>query len=326
MICNTIGLTADSYQSIYVTGGAEIAEIYGGLNYSDLIYLKTQTITGNAPLVYGSYPGGLTDYTILGNSYQDGVPDPDNPVEVVSVGDLVTSGEHAGEYVIPVTVRGNNIWSFLPNTTNAGVTLSSENGIVRFSGIATSSINVELYGIVLEAGQYTMKANANRIPIDNNNPAIQVYRASTPTVYGVVQNNNAITGATTFTVQQNASVTLRIRLQKDVDYSGFEIKPALNYGDVILPYQPYFSETNNIYLSEPLRKQLNGDAADELSYATQTLTRRVDANCDPMQTPTTETITLPTIQTINGQNTLSIDTTLQPSTVSITGRIKPVTS
>ena len=87
MICNTIGLTADSYQSIYVTGGAEIAEIYGGLNYSDLIFLKTQTMTGNAPFVFDSYPGGLTDYTILGNSYQNGVPDPDNPVEVVSCGE-----------------------------------------------------------------------------------------------------------------------------------------------------------------------------------------------------------------------------------------------
>ena len=42
--------------------------------------------------------------------------------------------------------------------------------------------------------------------------------------------------------------------------------------------------------------------------------------------PTTEQITLPQIPTINGQNTLSIGTTLQPSTVSITGHIKPSSS
>ena len=32
---------------------------------------------------------------------------------------------------------------------------------------------------------------------------------------------------------------MRIRLQKDVDYTGFEIQPMLNAGEDILPWEPY---------------------------------------------------------------------------------------
>lgn len=42
--------------------------------------------------------------------------------------------------------------------------------------------------------------------------------------------------------------------------------------------------------------------------------------------PITEAVTLPQIPTISGQNTLSFGTALQPSSVSVTGHIKPVTS
>ena len=87
MICNTIGLTADSYQSIYLSGGDEVAEVYGGLNYAQPIFYKSQTLTGTAPLYFDAYPEALTDYTILGNSYQDGTPTPEAPVDVVGCGD-----------------------------------------------------------------------------------------------------------------------------------------------------------------------------------------------------------------------------------------------
>ena len=52
----------------------------------------------------------MRDYSIYGSSIQDGTPTPDNPVEVQSVGDLVTEGEHAGKYKIPVNVRGRNLF------------------------------------------------------------------------------------------------------------------------------------------------------------------------------------------------------------------------
>ena len=50
----------------------------------------------------------MRDYSIYGSSIQDGTPTPDNPVEVQSVGDLITEGEHTGKYKIPVNVNGAN--------------------------------------------------------------------------------------------------------------------------------------------------------------------------------------------------------------------------
>lgn len=42
-----------------------------------------------------------------------------------------------------------------------------------------------------------------------------------------------------------------------------------------------------------------------------------------LDTPTTESIIIPTLSTIVGDNTLTVDTTVKPSAVSITGHIKP---
>lgn len=42
-----------------------------------------------------------------------------------------------------------------------------------------------------------------------------------------------------------------------------------------------------------------------------------------LETPTTEQVTVPSLSTIVGDNTLTVDTTVKPSAVSITGNIKP---
>lgn len=49
----------------------------------------------------------LINYTITGNSIQDGNPTPDNPIAIGCVGDLVTDGEdeHYGKYKIPISVN-----------------------------------------------------------------------------------------------------------------------------------------------------------------------------------------------------------------------------
>lgn len=44
----------------------------------------------------------ITSYTIKGNTVQDGTPTPSNPIYPQGCGDLVTEGEHAGQYKIPI--------------------------------------------------------------------------------------------------------------------------------------------------------------------------------------------------------------------------------
>lgn len=70
--------------------------------------LKTLTESGYPCMLEGSAGMPVLDYKIYGNSVQDGTPSPDNPVEVKSVGDLITEGEYSGKYKIPVVTSGEN--------------------------------------------------------------------------------------------------------------------------------------------------------------------------------------------------------------------------
>lgn len=52
----------------------------------------------------------LKNYEVYGNSVQDGTPSPEAPIEIQSVGDLVTdtASEYYGKYDIPITVTGTD--------------------------------------------------------------------------------------------------------------------------------------------------------------------------------------------------------------------------
>jgi hypothetical protein len=58
----------------------------------------------------------IADYTIKGNTVQNGTPSPSNPVDVVGVGELETTGEHAGEYKIPISSGGVTTNIYLGST------------------------------------------------------------------------------------------------------------------------------------------------------------------------------------------------------------------
>ena len=95
----------------------------------------------------------------------------------------------------------------------------------------------------------------------------------------------------------------------------------LNSGTTAKPYEPHGfklpivcgGETKFIYIgSNPLRKSLDGTAVDTLS-STGTLTRRVDTDGSVLATPTTESVTVPSIPTVDGSNTFNVNTTVAPS-------------
>lgn len=72
----------------------------------DSHYIRgTSTDTLTLPqTIYGD--GTNASLTIKGNTTQSGTPSPSNPVDVVGCGDLETSGEHAGQYKIPILNGG----------------------------------------------------------------------------------------------------------------------------------------------------------------------------------------------------------------------------
>ena len=68
------------------------------------------------PCVFDNSKGRpLKDYKIYGKSIQDGTPNPDNPIEIQSVGDLVTDAEseYYGKYAVPIVVNDTTTHIYL---------------------------------------------------------------------------------------------------------------------------------------------------------------------------------------------------------------------
>lgn len=97
-------------------------------------------------------------------------------------------------------------------------------------------------------------------------------------------------------------------------------------GSTVLPYEPYGYKValslNNtaylMYITEPLRKSLDGSNLYDIIESNGTLTRRVDENGDALATPTTEQITVPTLPTTGAAESFDVQTTLKPSEVELT--------
>lgn len=78
-------------------------------NYSNVVQhgikidmsVSEKTISGTPPLTFNSNGTPLIDYTIYGNSIQDGTPTPTSPVAVNGVGTL-----SSGNYIIPISTNG----------------------------------------------------------------------------------------------------------------------------------------------------------------------------------------------------------------------------
>jgi hypothetical protein len=100
----------------------------------------------------------------------------------------------------------------------------------------------------------------------------------------------------------------------------------LNSGSTALPYEPFgykipitcAGTTVNVYTGDSLRKALDGSDAVDVLSSTGTITRAVDAEGNALATPTTQSVDVPEIPTAKGQNTLTVDTDLQPSEMTIT--------
>lgn len=300
MICNTIGLTADSFESIYTTGGTEVEEVYGSIDEAEPIYYKPQTITGTSPLTFKGLGQPLTDYLISGNTLQNGTPSPDMPVDVVGCG-----------------VRTENLF----DKDNVLENYYLKNGVPIESNV----------------GGYVL---SDYIPIASNTATISAkvavihYTGAHWAVYD--ENKTFIRGGLAFDAQLGGNKVKAVDTSGAafirVDYALESLTDCMiNTGSTVLPYEPYGykipvtigNTTIPIYIgSDPLYRI--GDYADEVDFGNQRIIRRVDpTTMQPYETPITSTATIPQLTAVFGNNTLTVDTTVKPSAVSVTGNIKP---
>ena len=223
--------------------------------------------------------GRLSDYRIYGNT-----------VGGESVGDLVESGEHAGEYKVDVTVEGKNL---LQNTATSqtinGVTFTvNGDGSVTCNGtaIATAFFMINNDGILLR-----ITNNATNYYVEDKG-------------HGTIIDSMA---------SGNTKIIIRVPASYTCDNLTFY--PMIRRADIEDDtYEPYHTPvTTPIYLPEPIK--MVGDEAEYIDYGEQKMHRIGADDID---------VTLPAIPTLTGTNVLSVGTAVQPSRVEVKGRIKAV--
>ena len=288
------------------------------------------------------YPKGknIRNYEVYGNSEQDGTPTPESPVEIQSVGDLVTDteSEYYGKYNIPITVAGKNLIPYpyaRTTTTINGVTFTDNgDGSITVDGTATanavfyltdtsSKYTLDKCGLKIGDGYTISKTLVSGDSIANIYFTANYYNASGSMERGALATS---TNTATSTIQSDFKVWgIYLLVAKDKTVNNTTIKPQLEKGSSATEYEPYKGRiTEHIYLDEPLRKV--GEYADYIDFKGQRVVRKVGVSDNTgtkpiseslgvLSIPTEEPIPLPALKTFKGTSIISVDTSVQPSNI-----------
>lgn len=203
-----------------------------------------------------------------------------NTVSEESVGELVTEGEHSGHYCIPIVVAGKNL--FDENTVTEDAFLYINDGTVRKNSSGTA--NVSGYVPIKKSRKYILTFSAEFVP--NGFTTVACYY---DTSKQYTQQRDAFA-----TASSSERYFFELVPQNDgyvrVKYPSSAFNLQVEDSDSATDYEPHYeSQTAAIYLNEPLEENESISMSD----------------------------TGVSIPTINGSNTLSIGTTVQPSNIYI---------
>lgn len=258
---------------------------------------RIKTISGAPPLSFKAKAGALKDYKIYGNT-----------VDGESVGDLETTGEHAGEYKVLVTVEGKNLLPKITATYSRNgllLTIKSD-GTVSINGTAT----VTAYPNLKENVSYPFDTILSGCPQGGSNSGycLRVLTMVTKKQVSIDFGNGAL-------IPANTNVYIEIKIQNGFECNNVEFKPMIRKVNIEDgTYEPYRTPvTTPIYLPEQIKKV--GDEAEYISYADQKLHRVGAEDID---------VNLPELPTLAGTNVLTVGTAVQPSEVEIVGKIKEI--
>lgn len=242
----------------------------------------------------------LRNYEIYGNSVQDGTPSPDTPIEVQSVGDLVTdtASEYYGKYDVPITVRGKNL---LPNSDwMSGAHSNGFNEAANVDYITEYTQNSISFNLAAWKGvssprfkkdsvkRIVFKINQNQINSDdgyiNFYIIIQGYYDNNNKVGSQAIYNNAIadteyvfdfSAISTSNFYKNSTQFSFCILARKNALSNLMVYDIAYYAETdTAVYEPYVKPTiTHIYLNEPLRKV--GDYADYIDFKNQKVVRNI---------------------------------------------------
>lgn len=203
----------------------------------------------------------MRDLKIYGNSFQDGTPSPETPIEVQSVGELVANETDVnyGKYKIPVVQRGINIadMSVIAKyacVDNGDGTYTLTKGISRQTGNIYP--NIQANSVIRVSCSFEhVNTSVEYLPM-------QIVYANGSQISLKLYNNKIV--STTAATQVDY---IRIIMSNsDDDGAYYKFKELMITVDTEFDnYEPYVEPiTTNIFLNEPLRKL--GDYADYIDF------------------------------------------------------------
>lgn len=276
-----------------------LTDYYTNTEADSLFVWKTITISGNTPLDFIADGEPLDVWSIYGNMTQDVPPG--------VCGDKTAN-------LVP-EVRTANGWRKGYRSSTTGEYVANQ----YYGEWLSPPVSIDNFAsFVVSAQTYA-------------SPSMSIYYFNGETYLGTQSAynysgsvfNNIPNGTTHF------DFAIRTGCTSEEQIIAADFWVMLNTGGAALPYEPYgytipitCGSTHIIYLSEPLRKAIDGSDAVDVMSSDGTITRNVDSDGNELTPPTTETFTAPTITPDPGENTLTVDTTTPPSEITITGQIR----
>ena len=209
---------------------------YTNGSWSEVKYKKY----GNKTEEFAEFPvtikgdgNDLTDYSISGNMSQASGVSPTTPIQPSECGELETIGAKAGQYKIPISSGGENLFDGEVHEgyyNDSGVLVVDDSHVCH-SNLIKSNYNT-LYTI--DGLWINIQANFSVCEWDKNKQFIRRSNRQIPTQRTI-----------TFSIGSDA-VYFSIQIYTNYDYSNI----MLNTGSTPLPYSPYNRATTPIYLGE----------------------------------------------------------------------------
>ena len=242
-----------------------------------------KTLTGVPPIPFDSDGTPLIAWTVVGNEVQDGTPSPQNIVIPQECGDLVESGEHAGEYAVSISCGGTTYPVYLQEPIRKIGDSADIASAVGTSGPATRKIRKKVF---------------DGTEAFDKDPSRNVF-------YLLNFGDDAVRTAGVITSVCSHYLAIG------------NVSGAVNMPDNCFAFR---SSSKRLYIRDDT---ITTDADAFKFYLAEQY-----ANDTPvtiwyvLAEPQTETFDAPTITPQKGSNTLTVNTTLPPSEVSITGGIR----
>lgn len=281
---------------------------YNGTAWNAVTYCKNFNGTEQFtyfPVVANTFANAISSWTIKGNEQHTGTPAPGNPIRGVGeeTANLFTkNGATDGKYI---DASGNE--------------QDSTSTIYQFAHTALLPINPSSEFTFSLVAQAKSAGTSHRIiGYDNNGD----YIAELANLIVLV--NEAGFKSVTFNTPANCHY-FTINYVNTYYPNTADLNLMLNTGSTAQSYEPYGykipissgNATTPVYISAPLRKSLDGTVFDTLD-STGLVTYNVDEYGAPLVTPTTATVTVPTITSALGRTVISFGTTIQPSEFDMT--------